>query len=45
MTWNHTRTKKPQRRVFNTWGQAWIQVLMIRQVSPKHKIQFNGEEV
>lgn len=45
LQWMHTRKRTPQTRVFETWGQAWVLVMMVRAVFPNHPFTLNGEEV
>ena len=45
LQWTHTRTGKAMQAVFKTQGEAWVRVLMVRQVFPAHPFTLNGDPI
>lgn len=45
LTWNHTRTGRPMRAVFDCMGGALVRVMFVRAVHPNHPMAVNGQPV
>lgn len=45
LRWKHTRTNKPMRMQFDSYGQAMLRVLMVRELHPGHMFHLNGRKV
>lgn len=45
LTWPHTRKKTQMVKTFNSFGQAWVFILTVRNTFKNHPFLLNGQKV